>query len=143
MLNFGYYLLFTRINGLVRACGLNPYWGFLHETTEDFETLVCDIQELFRVHVDRLVLRLINRGEINADHFETVKANYRLSRVGIRKYAEGFETLFAEVHDGITLRDSIVLQVENFQNFLTDGKELRFYRWKAEDTARENHDDST
>lgn len=134
MLNFGYYLLFTRINGLVRACGLNPYWGFLHDTVEDFETLVCDIQELFRVHVDRLVLRLINRGEITQDHFETVKNNLRLSRAGIRKYTDGFETLFSEVHDGITLRDAIVLQVENFRQFLTDGRQLHLYRFNAEDT---------
>lgn len=28
MLNLGYYLLFTRINGLIRTSGLNPYWGY-------------------------------------------------------------------------------------------------------------------
>lgn len=130
LLNFGYYLLYSRIHGLVRANGLNPYWGFLHDTTENYETLVCDLQEPFRVHVDRLVLRLVNRGEIAADDFQTAKGKLRLGRAGIRKFTEGFESLFAEVHDGIALRDAISLQVENFRDFLTEGKPLHVYRWK-------------
>ncbi len=131
MLNFGYYLLFTYINGLVRACGLNPYLGFLHESTEDFETLVCDIQEPFRVHVDRLVLRLVNRGEIGEGHFVSDQNRYRLTRDGIKRYAAGFETLFSEVHANITIRDSITLQVESMRYFLTEGRPLRIYRWNS------------
>jgi len=131
MLNFGYYLLFTRINGLVRACGLNPYLGFLHESTEDFETLVCDIQEPFRAHVDRLVLRLINRGEIRAADFDQEKKGFRLTREGIGRFVAGYEMLFSEVHNGITVRDAIVLQVENIRDFLVQGKSLKIYRWNV------------
>ena len=45
LLNFGYYLLFSRINAALRALGLNPYLGFLHDGRDDHESLVCDIQE--------------------------------------------------------------------------------------------------
>ncbi len=132
MLNFGYYLLFTRINGLIRSSGLNPYLGFLHEAKEDYETLVADVQELFRAHVDRLVLRLINRGEIQADDFEKRDRSLRLVRAGVRKYVEGFETLFSEVHGGLTLNDAVGLQVHNLREFLCDGKPLRLYRWSPQ-----------
>lgn len=132
MLNLGYYLLFTRINGLIRTSGLNPYWGFLHETKEGYETLVADVQELFRAHVDRLVLRLINRGEIQPDDFEKRDRSFRLARTAIRKFVEGFETLFSEVHDGITLNDAVALQVHNLREFLSEGKPLRLYRWSAQ-----------
>ena len=131
MLNLGYYLLYTRINGLLRTSGLNPYWGFLHESKEDYETLVADVQELFRVHVDRLVLRLINREEIQADDFDKRDKSFRLARQGVRKYVEGFETLFSEIHGGITINDSVALQVHNLREFLSEGKPLRLYRWST------------
>jgi len=134
MLNLGYYLLFTRINGLIRTSGLNPYWGFLHDAKDDYETLVADVQELFRVHVDRLVLRLINREEIQANDFEKRGKSLRLARAGVRKYVEGFETLFSEVHGRLTLSDAVALQVHNFREFLCDGNPLRLYRWSTETT---------
>lgn len=142
MLNLGYYLLFTRINGLIRTSGLNPYWGFLHETKEGYETLVADVQELFRAHVDRLVLRLINRDEIQADDFEKRDKSFRLARTAIRKFVEGFETLFSEVHDGITLNDAVALQVHNLRDFLAEGKPLRLYRWSAQIKEATTPDDS-
>ncbi|MEW6602529.1 MAG: CRISPR-associated endonuclease Cas1, partial [Nitrospirota bacterium] len=52
MLNFGYYLLFSRINATVRALGLNPYLGFLHSPEDNYESFVCDIEELFRPRID-------------------------------------------------------------------------------------------
>lgn len=39
LLNFGYYLLFTRMNAVVRGMGLNPYLGFLHEAQDDTKLL--------------------------------------------------------------------------------------------------------
>jgi CRISPR-associated protein Cas1 len=131
MLNFGYYLLFTRINGLIRSHGLNPYLGFLHDSQDDYETLVADVQELFRVHVDRLVLRLINRGEITASDFCRRGEGMRLSKGGVRKYVEGFERLFAEVHGGIPLHEAIALQVANLRDFLVTGRPLRLYTWRS------------
>ncbi|MGH8581435.1 MAG: CRISPR-associated endonuclease Cas1 [Gammaproteobacteria bacterium] len=142
MLNLGYYLLYTRINALIRTAGLNPYWGFLHEAKDDYETLVADVQELFRSHVDRLVLRLINRGEIQADDFEKRDRSFRLARTGIRKYVEGFETLFSEIHGGLTIGDAVALQVHNLREFLSDGKPLRLYRWSGQNKETPTLDDS-
>lgn len=33
----GYCLLFSRLNTMVRAAGLNPYLGFLHDGADDYE----------------------------------------------------------------------------------------------------------
>lgn len=88
------------------------------------------------MHVDRLVLRLINREQIQANDFEKRDKSFRLARAGIRKYVEGFETLFSEVHGRLTLSDAVALQVHNLREFLCDGKALRLYRWSAENKER-------
>ena len=49
---------------------LNPYLGWLHNSEEDYESLVYDLMEPFRPFVDRVVLRLINRQELRAADFD-------------------------------------------------------------------------
>ncbi len=69
LLNFGYYLLFANINASVRMNGLNPYLGFLHSSNDRYESLVADIQELFRADIVRLILNLANREMIKYHDF--------------------------------------------------------------------------
>lgn len=131
MLNLGYHLLMTRISGLIRATGLNPYWGYLHDTTQDYETLVYDVIEPFRVHADRLVLRLINRRQIGAEDFSWAGKRLRLSHHGVKILAEEFARMMGEVYQNLSLQDTIALQVENLYDFATEGKPLRVYRWRT------------
>jgi CRISPR-associated protein Cas1 len=69
LLDFAYTRLFTRLNVLLRNRGLNPYLGWLHSAGDDFESLVCDLQEPFRARCDRWALRLVNRGQVRSDDF--------------------------------------------------------------------------
>jgi len=64
------FLLFTRVNILVRATGLDPFLGFLHSPSDRFESLVCDIQEPFRARIERLAVRLVNIGILKPAHTE-------------------------------------------------------------------------
>ena len=91
LLNFGYYLLFSRVNATVRVVGLNPYLGFLHSPLNDYESLVCDIEELFRSRVDRLILRMLNLKIITESDFKESDRGYYLTRDGIHKYLSAFE----------------------------------------------------
>jgi hypothetical protein len=62
-------LLFSRINATVRTVGLNPYLGFLHSPQDNYESLVCDIEELFRARIDRFIIRLTNLKVVKRDDF--------------------------------------------------------------------------
>ena len=85
-----YSLLFTRINVLVRGSGLSPYLGFLHSADDSYESLVCDLQEPFRCRMDRLALKLLNRGEITARDFYVENGAWKIGD-GISTIIEGFE----------------------------------------------------
>jgi len=51
---------------LLRSAGLNPFLGFLHSPGGRFESLVCDLQEPFRARVERLAVRMVNWGILQA-----------------------------------------------------------------------------
>lgn len=79
LLNFGYYLLFVRINLLIRSFNLNPYLGFLHYSTDEYEQFVCDIQEIFRARIDKIILNLINLKMIKITDFTDEGKRYLLN----------------------------------------------------------------
>ena len=130
LLNFGYFLLYSRLNAEIRGQGLNPYLGFLHETPDRFETLVADLQELFRPHVDRLVVRLINLKVIRAEHFADLQERgMRLSREGTQLFVQHFQR---ELHrkpknQGLSLADALTAQVLSLRNWAcNDGNLVLF-----------------
>ena len=92
LLDFAYSLLFCRINVLVRGRGLNPYLGLLHSHQDNYESLVCDLQEPFRCRMDRMVIKLINRKVIKADMFAgDAQRGFRLESAGVRLFLEAFQ----------------------------------------------------
>lgn len=131
-LNFGYYLSYTRLNGLMRASGLNPYLGFLHAAEDDYETLVADVQELFRAHVDRLVKRLINTHVLRETDFVEAPKGLWLTRPAMKNYVLQFERMMGQPVGGIPLRDAMLAQVRALRRWLTEDAPLWLYRWRQE-----------
>lgn len=71
LLSFGYALLRIECQSAVEVAGLDPQVGFLHALRPGRPALALDLMEEFRSHVvDRLVLSLINRGQIVPRDFE-------------------------------------------------------------------------
>ncbi|NEN74918.1 type I-C CRISPR-associated endonuclease Cas1 [Pelistega sp. NLN82] len=72
LLSFLYSILGKDISGALQSVGLDPQVGFLHADRPGRDSLAQDILEEFRAWwVDRLVLSLINRGQIKRQNFIT------------------------------------------------------------------------
>jgi CRISP-associated protein Cas1 len=70
LLSFVYTLLVHDCRGALETVGLDPAAGFLHALRPGRPSLALDLMEEFRPNVaDRLVLSLINRGQIGASAF--------------------------------------------------------------------------
>ncbi|RRD90079.1 type I-C CRISPR-associated endonuclease Cas1c [Conchiformibius steedae] len=70
LLSFLYSILGKDISGALQGVGLDPQVGFLHADRPGRDSLAQDILEEFRAWwVDRLVLSLINRGQIKPNDF--------------------------------------------------------------------------
>ncbi|MEZ6094158.1 MAG: type I-C CRISPR-associated endonuclease Cas1c [Pirellulaceae bacterium] len=71
MLSFLYSMLANDLRSACEATGLDAAVGFLHRDRPGRPGLALDLMEEFRaVMVDRLVLSLINRGQVKAGSFE-------------------------------------------------------------------------
>ena len=53
--------LHHHVRAFLHTCGLHAHAGFLHEARPDHPALASDIVEPFRVLVERLALRLLNK----------------------------------------------------------------------------------
>lgn len=69
LLSFGYTLLYIHAATALWTAGLLPQIGLLHALKPGHLALASDLVEEFRHEVDRLVVRLINRREMRAEHF--------------------------------------------------------------------------
>lgn len=70
LLSFLYSVLGKDISGALQSVGLDPQVGFLHADRPGRDSLAQDLLEEFRAWwVDRMVLSLINRGQISTKDF--------------------------------------------------------------------------
>lgn len=132
LLNLGYYLLFSRINATVRAVGLNPYLGFLHSPQDNYESLVCDIEELFRARVDRFIIRLINLKVVMRDDFIETDRGLYLKKDAVRKFIDQFEAEMEKKSpkDTLSLKEDMYIQTRVLKKWVLENNSLSFYRWK-------------
>lgn len=73
LLSFGYGMLRVAVHGALEQVGLDPYVGYLHGVRPGKPALALDLMEELRpLLVDRLVLTLINRGQLAAQHTEAL-----------------------------------------------------------------------
>ena len=72
LLSFSYALLLGEMEGAVRAHGLDPAIGYLHEDRTRTPSLPLDLMEPFRPACDRFAVKLASLGVLRtADHFES------------------------------------------------------------------------
>lgn len=118
-------LLFARLNVLLRSQGLNPYLGFLYSHKDDYESLVCDLQEPFRARMDRFAVRLLNRRMLRSEHFlfsPLYNNTWSLSREGVGIVLEAFsrELQLRLGGDGGSLLQLLVAQVQALRMWVLD-----------------------
>jgi len=135
LLSFGYTLVYYMIHSCLRARGLDPHIGLLHEPGGDHPALASDLVEEFRAPiVDALVLSLFNRGELSAADFcyeEGVPAPCLLRQesrpVFLRAFEEKMESQRAhpDVGHPVDWRRIIDLQVSRLRRFI-EGKTTHY-----------------
>lgn len=67
LLNYGYGLLYGKIEGALIKAGIDPYIGVLHRDNYNRPVLVYDVIELYRIWVDYIVYTLVIQGVITED----------------------------------------------------------------------------
>ena len=130
LLNFGSYLLFSRINALVRSQGLNPYLGFLHSPSDNYESLVSDLVDIFRPKIERFIIKLVNLKIIDENSFIEKDGAFYLNKEGKHKFLSYFEREINQKQGKrkLSLKEQIALQVKILKDWVTKNNSLIFIK---------------
>jgi CRISP-associated protein Cas1 len=98
-LNYGYAILYNRVEIAVTKAGLSPFIGYLHRDDYGaFRGFVFDVIEPYRVEIDRLVYRLFSQKLVSYEQHGTVadtdKAGTWLSTDGKKLISANFTESF-------------------------------------------------
>lgn len=85
MLNYGYGILYGKVEGALIKAGIDPYIGILHRDEYNRPVLVYDVIELFRTWIDYVVINIASQN-IMTDEFYSIRedGSYWLENLGRR-----------------------------------------------------------
>ena len=89
-LNYGYGILYSRIEKCIMIAGLDPYVGFLHRDDYNQTSFVFDFIEPYRPFVDLTVYRLFSGKKVNQDHYREITNGIGLAKEGKKLIVENF-----------------------------------------------------
>ncbi len=141
LLSLGYTLLLHDAIAAAETAGLDPYQGFLHETSVGRPSLALDlIEELRALIVDSVVLRCLNTGALTPASFEIdpgPPVTCRCTEEGLRRFLRAYERrmlmLFSHPLSGrrVSYRVGLSLQARHVAEVCADPElEYRPIPWK-------------
>ena len=81
-LNYGYAILYGRVEKALMIAGIEPYLGFLHRDGYRHKSMIYDFIEPYRVHVERVVFRLFSGKKMNDQQYTAVAQGISLAKPG-------------------------------------------------------------
>ncbi|NCC73050.1 MAG: CRISPR-associated endonuclease Cas1 [Sphingobacteriia bacterium] len=98
MLNYGYGMLYGKIEGALIKAGIDPYVGVFHRDDYNRPVLVFDVIEKFRVWVDYVVVALLTQQVINEDCYSIKEdGSYWLETLGRRILIQSLNDYMEEI----------------------------------------------
>lgn len=126
LLDIGYTVLFSFVECLLKIYGFDCYVGILHRQFYMRKSLVCDIEEPFRVIIDKQVKSGINLKQFKSDDFTVKNGKWCLNYDKSALYAGLF------VNAVMKHKDSIFLYVRDFYRaVMREQMEVEFPFWES------------
>lgn len=121
MLNYGYGILYGKVESALIKAGVDPYIGVLHRDEYNRPVLVYDVIEIYRVWIDYVVFNILTQEIIN-DDFYSIKTDgsYWLENLGKRVLIQSVNDYLDEVvsYDASVLNRSRNVQIQLYANNL-------------------------
>lgn len=137
LISFGNSLVYASVVSAIRATALDPTISYLHEPGERRYSLALDIADLFKpLLTDRVLFRLVNRGQLGDEDFETELNSCLLTESGRKTYSKEFEKTLEETIEHPNLNRNVsyqyLLRLEAYKlkkHLLTGETYEPFKRW--------------
>jgi CRISP-associated protein Cas1 len=133
LLSLGYTLIGNELVGLLESRGLDPAVGFFHGLRYGRNSLSLDLIEPFRQPViDRLTLRLLNRGQIGPRDFEGGPRGLRLQPAVLKRFLVQYEETLRSSSEGAgspSWRERLANDVAALRESIMSGIPATPYVW--------------
>lgn len=98
LLNYGYGMLYGKIEGILIKTGIDPYVGVLHRDDYNRPVLVYDIIEKYRIWIDYVVYAILSQRVMTSEFYSIKKdGSYWLEGLGKRVLIQSVNDYFEEV----------------------------------------------
>jgi len=81
-LNYGYGVLYSKVEKALILAGIDPFLGFLHRDDYNYKSMVYDFIEPYRVFVDKVVFTLFSGKKVNKSHTDDIANGVKLNKEG-------------------------------------------------------------
>jgi CRISPR-associated protein Cas1 len=81
-LNYGFGVLYSRVEKSLIIAGLDPYVGFLHRDDYNQKSMVFDFIEPYRIFVETTIFRLFSAKKVNKAHTDDITNGVTLNKDG-------------------------------------------------------------
>jgi len=98
LLNYGYGLLYGKVEGALIKAGVDPYIGIMHRDDYNRPVLVYDVIEIYRIWIDYVVFSLVSQNIISEDYYSIKEdGSYWLEPLGRRVIIQSVNDYLEEV----------------------------------------------
>lgn len=123
ILNYGYGILYSRVERALMLAGLDPFVGFMHRDDYNTKSLVFDFIEPYRIHAERFIFRLFTGKKMNKKYFKEFTNGYSLNEDGkaffVGPYLEYLDNDKVRYKGRLQTRMNVMqLEAHNFANSL-------------------------
>ncbi len=118
LLNYGYGMLYGKIEGALIKAGIDPYVGVFHRDDYNRPVLVFDVIERFRVWVDYVVIRLCRQHAFPEECFVFRNGACWLEGLGKRILIQSVNDYLAEVVQMGSLERSRAVHIQQYAHQL-------------------------
>lgn len=97
LLNYGYGILYGKVEGALIKAGIDPYVGFFHRDDYNRPVLVYDVMERYRVWVDYVAVKLCREDVFPEESFVNRNGAVWLDGIGKRIYVQAVHDYLSEI----------------------------------------------
>lgn len=113
LLNYGYGMLYGKVEGALIKAGIDPYAGVFHRDDYNRPALVFDVIELYRVWVDYVVFSLCSQQVIDSDCYSVQDdGSFWLENMGKRILIQAINDYLDEVVNLNGVQRSRIVHIE-------------------------------
>lgn len=120
MLNYGYGVLYSKVEKALIIAGLDPYVGILHTDGYNKKSFVFDFIEPYRHYIDRVVMKLFSRKQVKKSSFDKISGGLTLNDEGKKILLLDLNEYFASKvrykRRQITVENTIQFDAHNLAN---------------------------